>query len=459
MNKDIIKLLNLEDDCIVKSIDITNSNTKTITLEKVSKEFFCPLCNTRMHSKGVRPRKVKHQMIMDGYQLELKLLCRRYQCTNPLCSHMEVDSFNFVDKYRRVTNTTDFLIVESFRDHTLTFSAIARKFHVSPSYVHSVFKRYIHMERLPLSEILSIDEVYIKDGRNGKYALVLHDFVSAQPIDLVTSRRQNITEKYFANIDISERKMVRFLITDMYKPFINYASKYFPNAVVAVDSFHVTQWIINEIHKYIKSLTKKYTKRDEERHAEKESREHRKLIMRQSDEVYMLKKFSWLVLKNQEDVDYDQKITVDKHFKYFMSIYDKELALFKLAPELSEMRDLKEMYIKFNHTQFDDLSVAAKELEKLIDVYQDSKFEMYRNFSSLLRENFDEVVNSFIRVELVDEDGVLYERRLSNGPIESFNRIPKDMKRDARGFLDFEHARNRILFATRKDPVIRSPKR
>ena len=165
-------------------------------------------------------------MLLDGYRLELELHSRRYQCINPNCHHMESDVFNFVDKYRRVTNATDFLIIEAFRDYTLTFSAIARKFKVSPSYVHNVFKRYIHMERLPLGEVLSIDEIYIKDDRNGKYALVIHDFITGEPIDLLSSRRQIVTEQYFASIDISERRKVKYLITDMYKPFINYAVRY-----------------------------------------------------------------------------------------------------------------------------------------------------------------------------------------------------------------------------------------
>lgn len=84
---------------------------------------------------------------------------------------------------------------------------------------------------------------------------------------------------------------------------------------------------------------------------------------------------------------------------------------------------------------------------------------MYRSFSILLNENFDEIINSFIRIEIIDETGEIHDKRLSNGPIESFNRIPKDMKRNSRGYLDFEHARNRILFATRKNATITSPKK
>ena len=50
--------------------------------------------------------------------------------------------------------------------------------------------------------------------------------------------------------------------------------------------------------------------------------------------------------------------------------------------------------------------------------------------------------------------GGLYDSRLSNGPIESLNRKIKDLKRLGRGFRNFEHFRNRFLYATRSAPVL-----
>ena len=44
--------------------------------------------------------------------------------------------------------------------------------------------------------------------------------------------------------------------------------------------------------------------------------------------------------------------------------------------------------------------------------------------------------------------------RLSSGVIESFNRKLKDIKRATRGYRNFDHIRNRLLFATRNDPAI-----
>ena len=50
--------------------------------------------------------------------------------------------------------------------------------------------------------------------------------------------------------------------------------------------------------------------------------------------------------------------------------------------------------------------------------------------------------------------GGLYTSRLSNGPIESMNRKLKDLKRLGRGYNNFEHFRNRFLYATRNNPIL-----
>lgn len=80
-----------------------------------------------------------------------------------------------------------------------------------------------------------------------------------------------------------------------------------------------------------------------------------------------------------------------------LRIYDYEHELFKIDQNLAGFRDLKEMYIDFNNK---------------------------------------------------------YVGRLSNGPMEPLNRIPKDMKRHARGYGNFEHIRNRFLFSQRKNVTI-----
>ena len=46
------------------------------------------------------------------------------------------------------------------------------------------------------------------------------------------------------------------------------------------------------------------------------------------------------------------------------------------------------------------------------------------------------------------------ERRLSNGPMEGYNRTPKDFKRNSRGLSNFEYVRSRLIWANRKNESI-----
>lgn len=148
------------------------------------------------------------------------------------------------------------LIVEAYRNLLETSASIAKRFHMSDTYVHEIFDRYVKLDRLPLTDAISIDEVHLDMDDDCKYALVIQDFHTGNPIDLLRSRRTSVTEPYFISIPATERNQVKYLISDMYNPYIAYVEKYFPNAVPVVDSFHVIQWITRSIDNYIRQLLK-----------------------------------------------------------------------------------------------------------------------------------------------------------------------------------------------------------
>lgn len=309
------------------------------------------------------------------------------------------------------------------------------------------------MDRLPFTDAISIDEVFLDMDEHCKYALVIQDFHTGDPIDLLRSRRASVTEPYFVSIPPEERNAVKYLISDMYNQYIAYVDKYFPNAVPVVDSFHVIQWINRLIDNFIRQLLKKYRQRDRER-AEQLSLELQKPVSPQlSDEVYLLQKFRWLILSSVSNIKYRSDPRMDSHFHCLMNTYDYENALFRIDPKLKEFRNLKELYIQFNNRNGGRPIEARKELDKLIPMYKASEHEIFREFGSLLEKYEDPIINSFIMVEKHGY-GKVYDSRLSNGPMESINRKVKDLKRLGRGFSNFEHFRNRFLYAARNNPVL-----
>ena len=449
----ITDLLDLEDsEIIVDDIQI-QGQTKTIVLSTVPIAHFCPSCGFKMHSRGIKKRTINHPIFQDGYSLILVLRQRRWRCTNPDCRYDLSESFKFVNKNRRTTNATDLLIVDAYRNLMESSASIANRFHVSDTYAHEVFDRYVKLDRLPLTDVISVDEVFLDMDDNCKYALVIQDFHTGDPIDLLRSRRVSVTEPYFASIPPAERYGVKYLISDMYNQYISYVDKYFPNAVAVVDSFHVIQWIIRMIDNYIRQLLKKYRQRDRERQEQLSEEYGRPVSLPISDEVYLLQKYRWLILSNQSNIHYHSDVRMDSHFHVLMNTYDYEDALFRLDPKLKDYRDEKELYVCFNSRNAGRPIEARSELSELINHYSESKHEIFREFASLLEKYQDPIINSFVMVEKIG-NGKIYDSRLSNGPIESINRKVKDLKRLGHGFRNFEHFRNRFLYATRAVPVL-----
>lgn len=451
---DITDLLNLKDPNIsIASVRIFDG-IKEITLQRSISPHFCPYCQSRMHSKGIRKRTVNHPVLQDGFRLQLVLKQRRWKCTNPACSYEMNEEFSFVSPGKRNTNLTDILILEAFRDISNTAAAIARRYHVSDTYALKVFDRYVDMKRLPLGEILSVDEIHLEIPRECDYALILMDFVSHQLIDVIPSRRQKVTEPYFASIPLEERRCVRYLVCDMYNPYLAFVDKYFPNAEAIVDSFHVVQYLETQILKFLNTLQKQIKDRDEKTKQQKEQEAGRKLRIPQSDEAYLLKKHKWIMLTNRENINYTAKPRWDKHFRYYMDTYAYEEHFFKIDPALQEIRELKEKYVQFNARYAGNEQQAAMELDHLIAQYQQCKYTLFHDFARLLKKYRNPIIRSFKLIETCH--GTV---RPSNGPIESLNRKPKDMKRSARGYGNFEHARNRLLFAARfQAPILAIPR-
>lgn len=449
---DIINLLGLEDETVKVNDASISGTAKIITLEKVLYDHYCPSCGCRMYSRGVKTRTVNHPVFQDGFKTILKLRQRRWRCT--VCGLSLADNFKFVDKYSHSTNTTDLMVLENMKNLELSVCHIADKFNVSDTYVHQVFDRYVDMDRLPLSEVICIDEAHTETVSYSKYSMIILGFITGQPIDMLPSRHKRDAPEYFSSIPVEERRKAKYLVTDMYNPYLAFAKDYFPNAICAVDPCHVVQWIIHRLNLLLINFSKEYAERDR-KYIEKRLSEH--LSVRagwMSDETYLLKNHRWVLLKNQDNIDYTAPSRKDRHFGFYMDAYRYEEYFFRIHPDFERIRELKEKYTSFNDRNPGHPDRAGAELDELIDEYEASGFPAFKGFASLLRQYHAQIISSFILVTKYDGSGVKAMKRLSCGLIESFSRKPKDMKRLSRGYMNFSHMRNRLLFATRNDPPI-----
>lgn len=449
-NTNLLDILDIKEAGINVLAVKETSATRTVTIEKAISVHYCDLCGCKMNSKGYYMRHVNHPIMQDGFALILEIKQRRWQCTNSSCKNIETDEFSFVEKRRRNTNLSDLLIVEAFRNPELSAAQIAKEHNVSDAHAIRTFARYVNMHRRNLSEAICIDEVYLNIHNGYKYALVIQDFFTGESIDLVETRRKIKTEPYFLSIPLKERLKVKYVITDMYKPYQDYVGTYFPNAVGIVDAFHVIQAINFEFLKYIRRLIKDIDIADHRRHERTMEEFHRQFEFRHSKDYVLLKKYHGLLLKNASELKIYNQPKYNPLLKRMMTTYDYFDWMFKIDPNLEIIRDLKESYITFNSRYAGNPQGAKKALPGIIEKYRACHYPMFHNVADMLEANFDAIINSFIILEKSSGDKV----RLSNGPIESLNRISKDIKRIGRGYRNFEFIRNRFLFATRKNAAI-----
>lgn len=223
----------------------------------------------------------------------------------------------------------------------MSASDIARRFNTSDTHALGIFDHYVNMKRLPLSEAVSVDEVHLDIDDNSKYVLVIQNFATGEPIDLLPSRKHNVTEPYFSNLPKEERFAVKYLISHMNNEFIRYVDRYFPNAVSVVDSFHVIQWINAELDSYVRTLQRSILARDSELQKEKSLEAGHQVRLPMSDEYYLLKHYRFFLLSNPDTITYHDEPHMDKHFRYLMRTSDYEERFFNVHPDLAELRDLR----------------------------------------------------------------------------------------------------------------------
>lgn len=430
----------------------TEGNIKRIHIRLKRQEVYCDCCGHKMRSKGWHVREVNHQILNGWLKSVLVVHQRKWHCPN--CGLYIYDSFSFIEKNKQTTTLMPYMIINELKDLNVTVRQAARRFNVSDTYVHETFMKYVSMKRLPLSDAISIDEVYLHFNNYDNYALVIMDFRTQEIIDILPNRKQETTEYYFKHvIPKEERDNVKYLIGDMYNPYISYIGKYFVNAKYVVDSFHVVSYIIQKLRYYINDVKKKYQAINDRKLAEENYRNNRDWkTKKDSPELYVLKKFYWALLRNKDDINYSWNRKYCRFLGQYLDTYDCEKLFLDLDPNFRKLRDLKEMYIRFNRSHQDNPKKAEAELDMIIKLYESSEFRMFREFAELLKTHREGIIISFTYITVEDrgkKDLIL--RRLSNGPMESFNNNPKDYKRNSNGVSNFDFTRNRILWAMRTD--------
>ena len=415
------------------------SNDKQLIIDAyyIPEDEICPVCGSCFHNKnGYKTKTVKHCV----YQTKLiivKCHIQRYKCKTCSSIFYEKDTFSYPGE--SISKESIATVMEHLKYQNETFESVARSLHISRQDVINIFDKYYEYIPGDLPEILSFDEKHInKSLTDNAYIFVILDFKAIKIYDIVFSRHKAKLERYFSRIPLEQRSKVKYITMDMWETYLDVAKRYFKNAKIAIDSFHVMKLVNNAMDTIRKSVMKKYYKQTSS-------------IEGSHPFYYVLKKYSYYFLQEFDDIRNDRfyiakfKRSFDKHDlrKYMLDIDDNLKKAYKLTSK----------YREFNKAA--NINNADEELEELIDLFYDSGLKQFIDVANTLSTWKPYIINSFIRIEdALTKSNKKEEkpapRRLSNGPIEGINAILAIININGKGYTNFYRYKNRCIYVVNK---------
>lgn len=389
-----------------------------VELKSKKNKVRCPECNkftSSIHSKLKPIRSV--YLDSCGEKVNLIIYKRRFHCYN--CNKIFTEEMNLNTKNGSISNKTKIQIRKDLLDYNMTIDKIATKNHVSKYIVRKELEEATeiipdYQKNLPM--VISFDE-FKADTEEGKYAFILNDPIHKKVLDVLPSRKKERLMQYFTHTE--NRRSVKYIISDMYEPYLLVQKAMFPHAKYVVDKFHYTRYVMDALDKIRIRLQKKYGEK---------SKEYK--LLKNKKNVSLIRKYS-------NDIDWWVEVERYKNgHMVHMLPGDIIREILAISDELKRGYQLKELFLDIiNHAPLED---AKRQLSDFIELCRESKIEEFIEASNTIDNWLEYIVNSFI------------DKRYTNGFTEGTNNKIKVIKRNAFGYKNFKFFRKRILYIFNK---------
>ena len=417
INNSILKLLNMKDknlnfnENFVVEREIKNKRCLVI-LGYLKNDFeYCPCCGC-INENTIIKKGTRNSLIKINKHAELTtyldLTKQRYKCKN--CNKKFYATTLEVDYRCHISNQVKLAILNCAKE-MMCKSLIARLYNVSDNTVQSIFDTVFYNDTVYkdfLPKAICIDEFTFKKKT---YAFNICNAKNGKTIDLVLDRTTNNLDKYFSHYTEKARKRVKFVVMDMYNPYIDLIKKWFPNAKIIIDLFHIVQLLTKSLNKT------------------------RINVMNENkDDRNKFKRYWRFILKSRFDLD--------------TSTWNKFRCFKNLMTEIDVVNYL--------------LS-KDKFFENSYDLYQDILYHLqhrnYEGFNKVVNKEYKDIskqiqttLNTLKKYSKYIKNTLEYS--YSNGVMERNNNTCKLIKRISFGFKNFRNMKSRIMIITnifRKD--------
>lgn len=232
-------------------------------------------------------------------------------------------------------------------------------------------------------------------------------------LGILPNRKKEYLVKYFMNTQ--NRHSVKFVVSDMYEPYLQVQKIMFSKAKYVVDKFHYIRYIMDAIDGVRIRIQKNYNEK---------SKEYK--ILKNKKNVGLLRKYGneinwWVETQRYKN-------------NHMVLILPKEILdeIFNISDEIRRAYQLKELFLDIiNHATYSD---AKEPLLNWIDLCYESEIEEFKSAANTINNWLEYIVNSFI------------DERYTNGFTEGINNKIKVIKRNAFGYRNFEFLRRRLLY-------------
>jgi transposase len=387
----LIRTLLLPELSLITFQRIPDSRVIEVVARKEPKVEYCPQCATASASTyDTRKVRLKDEPFRT-MQVWVTVIKRRLWCkpcgkpfTEPLPWARK--GFRHTERYARA--------VMRACERYVDLKQVRLDFKCSGGWLYSALYRQLELERrkrlYPWPSKIGIDEHFFRRGKHG-----FRDFVTV----VVDQKNRRLMEVAFGRTGpeleaalayIPGRENVRTVALDMSDTYKSFARRFFPNATLVADKFHVLRLLSPAINRYRKAIT-----------GDQRSNPIRRLLLRNGRDLDARTRFglrTWLA----------------QH------------------PALRELYEAKEALSSFYRVR--SFEQAARMLTLLTDRLARSSVPELQTFRSTLMRWRNEVLAYF-------------RTRSTNGMTEGFNGKAKLLKRRAYGYRSFTNYRLRLLNA------------
>jgi len=382
----------------IKGIKVLNTSFISGTLEVLAKIKEKPRCfgcegrGKNLRLKDTFQRTIEHDP-MGSRPTRIQLTVMKFHCKR--CNIYFRQQVPGVLTYQR---STESFKMDVATKHHLGFSkdGAAKLFRISHSkvercYRHIYEKEILERKNRPCPRVLGIDEHFL--NRKVGFVTTLVDLKSRRVFDLLPGRSEASLEVHLKRL--KGREGVRVVVMDLSTTYRAIVKKYFPNAVIVADRFHVVK-LINQ------SLMEVWKLFDEE------GRKNRGLVS--------------LVRRHRFNLSPDQKINLSRYFVEFPA----------LGICYHKLKDLKELML---HKGCNSVHAKHTLIPSLLGIIQQLKSTP---FQPLLR--LAKTMESWL-----ESIGRMWRFSRTNSTTEGLHCKMEVIQRRAYGFHSFRNYRIRVI--------------